>query len=124
MNDSWIEEFCLSLTGAVKEYKPEWEALLYRVGGKMFVMQGQDNEGRSIITVKLEPPFGEMLRSQFDDIRPGYYMNKLHWNSVDLNGSVPDELLKNMLDQSYNLVLHSLPKKTQQAIVSGSNKEG
>lgn len=111
MKYSWIEGFCLSKKGAVKEYKAEWEALLYLVGGKMFVMQGRDNQGRSIITIKLEPPFGELLRSQYADIRPGYYMNKLHWNSVDLNGSVPDEILKCMLDQSYELVLHSLTKK-------------
>ncbi len=117
---AWIEEFCLSRKGAVKEYKLEWGALLYLVGGKMFVMQGQDNEGRSIITVKLEPPFGELLRSQFKDIRPGYYMNKLHWSSVDLNGSVPDELLKEMLDQSYSLVLRSLTKKMQREILSDS----
>ncbi len=118
MGYPWIEEFCLSRKGAIKEYKPEWGALLYLVGGKMFVMQGQDNQGRSIITIKLDPPFGEMLRSQFEDIRPGYYMNKLHWNSVDLKGSVPDELLKNMLDQSYNLVLHSHTKKMQNEILS------
>lgn len=118
MSYAWIEEFCLNKKGAIKEYKPEWGALLYLVGGKMFVMQGQDNKGRSIMTVKLEPAFGEMLRSQFADIRPGYYMNKLHWNSVDLNGTVPDELLKNMLDQSYGLVLCSLPKKMQNEILA------
>ncbi len=119
MNYPWIEDFCLSMKGAEKQYKPEWEALLYLVGGKMFVMQGKDNQGRSIITVKLEPPFGESLRSQYDDIRPGYYMNKTHWNSVDLNGSVPDELLQIMLDQSYKLVLQALPKKIQQEIEAG-----
>jgi predicted DNA-binding protein (MmcQ/YjbR family) len=118
MKYDWIEDYCLSKKGTEKEYKAEWEALLYKVGGKMFVMQGKDNEGRSIITIKLEPPFGEFLRSQYVDIRPGYYMNKQHWNSVDANGSVPDDVLKNMLDQSYELVLHSLTKKVQNEINS------
>jgi len=118
MKYAWIEDYCLFKKGVEKEYKAEWEALLYKVGGKMFVMQGQDNEGRSIITVKLEPPYGEFLRNEYDDIRPGYYMNKLHWNSVDLNGSVSDDLLKTMLDQSYELVLHSLTKKAQNEIQS------
>lgn len=113
----WIEEFCLAMKGATRVYKPEWEALLYQVGGKMFAMQGGDNKGRRIITVKLEPSFGEMLRSRYEDIRPGYYMNKQHWNSVDLGGCVPDELLKTMFEQSYRLVLHSLPKKRQKEIL-------
>lgn len=118
MNYTWIEDYCLSKKGTEKEYKVEWEALLYKVGGKMFVMQGQDNEGRSIITIKLEPPFGELLRSQYNDIRPGYYMNKIHWNSVDLNGAVPDDVLKSMLDQSYDLVFRALTKKMQNEIIS------
>jgi len=92
---------------------------LYKVGGKMFAMQGHDKEKRSIISLKLDPPFGEFLRSQYDDIRPGYYLNKMHWNSVDLNGDIDDDLLKNMLDQSYELVLHSLTKKCQEEILFG-----
>ncbi len=119
MKYSWIDDHCLSKKGAEKEYKAEWEALLYKVGGKMFAMQGQDKEKRSIISVKLDPPFGEFLRSQYDDIRPGYYLNKMHWNSVDLNGDIDDDLLKSMLDQSYELVLHSLTKKCQEKILFG-----
>ena len=116
MKYAWIEDYCLAKKGAEKEYKAEWGALLYKVGGKMFVMQGQDSDGRSIMTVKLEPPFGEFLRSQYEDIRPGYYMNKQHWNSVDLSGTVPDDVMQNMLDKSYELVLHSLTKKVQNEI--------
>ncbi len=118
MQYTWIEQYCMSKKGVEKEYKLEWEALLFKIGGKMFVLQGQDNKGRSIISVKLEPPFGEFLRSEYKDIRPGYHMNKLHWNSLDLNGTVPDNILKTMLDQSYELVLHSLTKKVQNEILS------
>jgi len=54
--------------------------------------------------------------AQFDDIRPGYYMNKLHWNSVDANGDVPDDVLRQMADESYRLVLGGLSKRAQREI--------
>lgn len=113
MKYDWLESHCLSKTGAQKEFKPEWDALLYRVGGKMFAMQGGDKEGKAIITLKLEPLFGELLRKQYKDITAGYYMNKTHWNSVYLDGDVPDALLKEMIDKSYGLVAASLSKKAQ-----------
>lgn len=112
----WLEDYCASKKGAVKEFKPEWNALRYMVGGKMFALQGEDNMGRPIITLKLPPVEGEILRSQYEDIRPGYYMNKLHWNSVCLHGAVPDHVLKDMIDISYGLLFASLTKKAQQEI--------
>ena len=70
------------------------------------------------ITLKLDPIEGDFLRSQYDDIIPGYYMNKMHWNSVKAGGNVPDDLLKDMLDKSYDLVLHSFSKKKQSEILA------
>ncbi|OPZ93978.1 MAG: hypothetical protein BWY74_00930 [Firmicutes bacterium ADurb.Bin419] len=115
----WLDEYCLSKKGVKKEYKPEWDATRYMIKDKMFVLQGGDKEGKPIVTVKLEPAYGEVLRLQFKDIIPGYYMNKEHWNSLYLEGDVPDEVLKDMLDKSYNLVLASLSKKLQKEILEG-----
>lgn len=81
-------------------------------------MQGGNKEGKAIITIKLEPSFGALLRSQYKDITPGYYMNKEHWNSLYLDGDVPDEVVKEMLDQAHQIVLHSLSKKVQKEICS------
>lgn len=113
----WLDEYCLSNTGTEKEYKIEWEATLYRIGGKMFAMVGEDKQGRQIVTLKCEPDFGQFLRDTHKDIMPGYYMNKTHWNSVDLNGDVPDDIVRQMIDMSYTLVLHSLSLKMQRAIL-------
>lgn len=113
----WIDEYCLSKKGVVKEYKLEWNATRYMINDKMFVLQGRDKEGKAIITVKLEPMHGEFLRQQFKDIIPGYYMNKEHWNSLYLDSDVPDEIVKDMLDKSYNLVFTSLSKKLQKEIM-------
>ncbi len=117
MKYTWIDEYCLSKKGVKKEYKLEWDATRYMIKDKMFVLQGGDKEGKPIITVKLEPTHGEFLRQQFKDIIPGYYMNKEHWNSLYLEGDVPDDVLRDMLDKSYNLVLASLSKKLQKEIL-------
>ena len=117
MNYPWIDEYCLSKQGATMEYKDEWQAIRYMVGGKMFALQGNDNTGRPIVTLKLLPTDGDFLRNQFQDIIPGYYMNKKHWNSVYLDGSVPNDVLRDMIDKSYTILFSSLPKKTQKEII-------
>ena len=63
------------------------------------------------ITVQLKPFDGDFLRAQYKDIVPGYYMNKTHWNSIEPDGEVPDDLLKDLLDQSYQLIKEMLRKK-------------
>ncbi|NLW89422.1 MAG: MmcQ/YjbR family DNA-binding protein [Clostridiaceae bacterium] len=116
MKYAWMDEYCLSKKGAQKDFKEEWQATRYMIGGKMFVMQGGDKYGTPIATVKLEPTFGRFLREQYKDIVPGYYMNKEHWNSLYLEGDVPDDVFRDMLDQSYAIVLSSLPKSVQKEL--------
>lgn len=116
MKYEWMDEYCLSKKGAEKDFKAEWEAIRYLIGGKMFAMQGGDKDNKAIITLKCEPVFGQALRQQYEHIIPGYYMNKEHWNSVYLDGDVPDEILRQMIDMSYELVLKSLSKKAQKEI--------
>ena len=116
MKYEWLDEYCISKRGVEKDYKLEWDANRYMIRGKLFAMQGGDKEGRPIITVKLEPTYGELLRTQYKDIIPGYYMNKEHWNSLYLEGDVPDYILKDMIDKSYRIVLSSLSQKAQNEI--------
>jgi len=120
MNDTtkyeWLDEFCLAQKGATKDYKVEWEATRYMVGGKMFALRGEDKAGKSIITLKLDPAFGAALRQQYKDIAPGYYMNKEHWNSLDLNGEVPDDVVRTMVKESHHLIFNALSKKVREGI--------
>lgn len=116
MKYQWIDEYCLSKVGAEKDFKEEWGVIRYLIGGKMFLMQGGDKNGKEIITVKCEPEFGKGLRDEFKDIIPGYYMNKEHWNSIYMEGQVPDEIVKQMIAMSYDLVFKSLTKKMQKDI--------
>lgn len=117
MKYEWIDEYCLSKKAAEKDYKVEWEATRYFIGGKIFVMIGGDKYKKAIITLKCEPIFGQFLRDENKNIVPGYHMNKKHWNSVYLDGDVPDDLLKQMINMSYELVLNSLSKKVQGEIL-------
>lgn len=113
---AWMDAYCLAKAGVTKDYQLDWEATRYFIGGKMFVMIGGDRDGKPIITMKLEPAFGELLRSQFQDIVPGYHMNKIHWNSLYIGGQVPDSVLRDMLDNAYQMVFATLSAKTRQAI--------
>lgn len=124
MRYTWLDEFLLQKPGVTKDLKEEWNWIRYQIGGKMFaaVCLGEDNEPY-YITLKLEPAEGDFLRQQYEDIVPGYYMNKEHWNSVKPDGEVPDDLLKDMLDKSYGLVLGGLSKKLQKEILEASLPE-
>jgi predicted DNA-binding protein (MmcQ/YjbR family) len=120
MRYSWLEEYCLSKKGATSDFKIEWDARRFILAGKMFAMQGGDKNSKPIITLKCEPEFGMMLREKYEHIVEGYYMNKVHWNSVYLDGDVPDDILKQMIDMSYNLIFNSLSKKVQKEILEGN----
>ncbi len=118
MNYPFLDEYLLSMQGATKDFKEEWQWTRYLIGDKMFAAICKDESGKDyIITLKLDPMDGEFLRDQYTDIYPGYYMNKLHWNSVNLEGCVPDELLKDMVRKSYHLVLGGLSKKKQKELL-------
>lgn len=118
MNYPWLYDELASKPGAEKDFKEEWQWTRYQVGGKLFAAVCRDEQGHdSIVTLKLEPAEGAFLREQYEDIFPGYYMNKEHWNSVKLDGSVPDGLLREMAEKSYRLVLSGLSKKKQREIL-------
>jgi predicted DNA-binding protein (MmcQ/YjbR family) len=116
MNYDFIQAHCLAKRGAEEDYKQEWDAIRYAVRGKMFALVGNDSSGNPIISVKHDPERGTELREQYPDIVPGYYLNKMHWSSVLLGGNVPEEVLKQMLDDSHALVFRSLSRKIQNEI--------
>jgi predicted DNA-binding protein (MmcQ/YjbR family) len=117
MNYPWLEEYLTQKPGARKEYKEEWQSFVYLLGGKMFALQGGDKAGKPIISFKLDPSHGDMLRQAFPDIIPGYYLNKLHWNSLYLAGAAPDEVVRGMADESYRLIWESLSQKKRREIL-------
>lgn len=125
MKYEWIDDYLLQKTGVTKDLQKDWNWMRYQIGGKMFAAVCRDDDDNPYyITLKLDPLEGDFLRSQYEDIIPGYYMNKTHWNSVKADGEVPDDLLKDMLDKAYGLVLGGLSKKKQREILEEENRDG
>lgn len=86
------------------------DVLVYKVGGKMFGLTAPE-EFPSRINLKCDPERSIGLREEYEAIIPGYHMNKRHWNTLILDGSLPASLVRELIDHSYDLVVASLPKK-------------
>ena len=123
MKYPWINEYLLAKPGVTKDLQTEWNWIRYQIGGKLFAAVCLDDAtGKPVyITLKLDPAEGDFLRQQYADIIPGYYMNKVHWNSIKAEGNVTDELLKEMLEKSYRLVLGGFSKMRQTELLEGEN---
>lgn len=118
MKYEWIDEYLLEKASVSKDLQEDWNWIRYTLDGKMFASICLDKEDIPYyITLKLDPLEGDFLRKQYKDIIPGYYMNKIHWNSIKVNGAVSDDLLKDMLDKSYELVLSGFSKKKQKELL-------
>jgi len=117
-NYQWLDKYLQKQPATEKEFQPAWQAYKYLLCGKMYAYIGiDDRNGRPIITLKLEPIFSDMLHCKYEDIVPGYYMNKLHWSTIYLDGNVPQDVLADIVYASYKLVRSSLSKKAQQGIL-------
>ena len=124
MRYDWMDEYLLAKPGVTKDFQADWNWIRYHVGGKMFAAVCCDEAGKPYyITLKLAPLEGEFWRGQYEDVIPGYYMNKLHWNSIRPDGDVPDDILRDMLDKSYCLVLGGFSKKKQREILAGGGTD-
>lgn len=118
----WLDEYLQKQPGTEKEFQPAWQAYKYLLKGKMYAYIGvNDKNGRPILTLKLEPAYSDMLRRDYDDVVPGYYMNKLHWSTVYLDGEVEQSIIADMVKSSYKTLLSSLSKKAQQEIAGVDN---
>ena len=113
-----LREYCLSREGATEGEPFGPGALVFKVGTKMFAtLAYQEDDLR--ITLKCQPELAEELRNNYDAIIPGYYMNKKHWNTVIIDGSINDEFLKSLIDDSYDLVFKGLKKREREDILKG-----
>ena len=89
---------------------PSWE--VYKVGGKVFMLM-TDLPGRPVVVLKADPDNAAALREQHADITPGYHMNKKHWITLEGGGTVDEKLVKQLVTDSYRLVVDALPKSKQ-----------
>jgi predicted DNA-binding protein (MmcQ/YjbR family) len=108
----------MGLAGAVEDYPFGDDVAVVKVGGKMFAIVMLTGDPGTV-TLKCDPDWALELRVQHHAVRPGYHTNKRHWNTIDLDGTVDDDDLREMVDHSYELVLARLPRRERERLVGG-----
>jgi len=109
MNIETLREYCISKPGVEETFPFGADTLVYKVNGKIFLITGLGEE-RLTFNVKCDPDLAIELREQYSCVQPGYHMNKKHWNTIIVDGSVSSKLLKEWIDQSFNLVRKKVAK--------------
>ena len=115
-----IEEFyayCLQKKGVSEHFPFDEQTLVFKIGTKIFALT--DVTSFRSINLKCNPEKAIELREEYAAVQPGYHMNKKHWNTIILFSDLDDQLMKELIDHSYNLVLNSLPKKIRDEIALG-----
>ena len=110
-----LRTYLLSQPGAVEDHPFGPQPLVVKVGGKIFALVSEDAKPLDI-SLKCEPAHAQFLRDSFPAVRPGYHLNKQHWNTVTLDGSIADDGIRAMIDESYRLVVSSLSKAAQRRL--------
>ncbi len=111
MNIEEIRNYCIAKKGVTESFPFNETTLVFKVMNKIFCLLSLDS---SRISLKNDPEKNEALRAQFPAIIPGYHLNKQHWNTVELNGTVPRRIIQEMIDESYEIIVKSLPRKIQE----------
>jgi len=114
MDFNTLKKHLVSKPGAVEDFPFDTVTLVIKVSGKMFALVGLDNEPLRL-NLKCDPAKAEILREIYPAIQPGYHMNKRHWNTIILDGSITDAEILAMIDDSYALVVKKLPKTRRPA---------
>ena len=115
MDADALRDCCLAFAGAVEEFPFNAETSVFKVAGKMFALSALDREPLAV-SVKCEPGLAVALRASYDAISPGYHLNKRHWNTITLDGSLDDQMVCDLIEDSYDLVVSALPRRTRQAL--------
>jgi len=112
MNIEELRDYCLHLKGAVEDFPFDEVTIVMKVQGKMFALIPLDADELSI-ALKCDPAKAVSLREQYESVKPGYHLNKKHWNTVYLGNDLPRSVLFEMIDESYSLVVSGLPRKSR-----------
>jgi predicted DNA-binding protein (MmcQ/YjbR family) len=123
MNLETYYEYCLSKKGVSEHFPFDEYTLVFKVGGKMFALSSllQWEKNEASVNLKCDLERAQELRAEYDEIKPGFHMSKVHWNTVSLNGSLSTSFIKELIDHSYELVFKSLTKKIQNEIIELEN---
>ena len=115
MNARDLRTHCLAFAGAAETFPFGPETSVFKVAGKMFALSQLDHAPLRV-SLKCEPGLAEQLRETHAAVLPGYHLNKRHWNTVIVDESLADQLIKDMIEDSYDLVVSGLPQARQEAL--------
>ncbi|PKW17054.1 MmcQ/YjbR family DNA-binding protein [Saccharopolyspora spinosa] len=115
MTPQELKNACLALAGTREEFPFDEANSVFKVSGKIFAISRLGGDPLKV-SLKCEPELAVHLRAQHPAITPGYHLNKRHWNTVVVDGSVPDQLVLDMIEDSYDLVVAGLPKREQEKL--------
>ena len=110
-----VREACAAKAGAVEDYPFGAGVAVFKVAGKMFALVPDAGEPPTV-SLKCDPDWSSVLRNAYPAVRPGYHLNKRHWNTVSLDGSIADDEVLELIDHSYELVVEGLPRRTRDAL--------
>ena len=115
MDAAELRRWCLAQSGAVEDFPFGPEHSVFKVGGKMFALSTLERTPLAV-SAKCEPELALQLRDTYTAIRPGYHLNKRHWNTITLYGSLSDQLVRELIADSYDLVVSALPKRAREEL--------
>jgi predicted DNA-binding protein (MmcQ/YjbR family) len=115
MNLDQLRDHCLAFEGAEETFPFGPDVSVFKVGGKMFALSRLAADPLAV-SLKCDPELAEQLREAHASVLPGYHLNKRHWNTVTIDGSLSDETLREMIEDSYDLVVSKLPRAKRRAL--------
>lgn len=119
MNIEQFREYCMAKKGVTEHFPFDNDTLVFKVLGKMFALASLSKweRGEGFINLKCDPEYAQELRSDYESIKPGYHMHKQQWNSVYIQtGDLKLDLILELIDHSYDMVLKGLPKKLREEL--------
>ncbi len=116
MDSTELREHCLTYRGSEETFPFGFETSVFKVAGKMFALSRLGADPPLRVSLKCEPLLAEQLREAHPAVLPGYHLNKRHWNTLVLDGSLPDQMVREMIEDSYDLVVSSLSAARRRAL--------
>jgi predicted DNA-binding protein (MmcQ/YjbR family) len=115
MDATGLRAWCLRQPGAIEDFPFGPETSVFKVAGKMFALSALERTPLEV-SVKCEPDRAVDLRATYPAIRPGYHLSKRHWNTLTMDGSLPEQLVRDLVEDSYDLVVGALPKRVRERL--------
>jgi predicted DNA-binding protein (MmcQ/YjbR family) len=115
VNPAELRDHCLSFDGAEETFPFGPRTSVFKVAGKMFALSQLDADSLRV-SLKCEPDLAVALRGAHAAVLPGYHLNKRHWNTVVIDGSLPERMIRDMIEDSYDLVVSRLPPSRRQEL--------